>query len=148
MQVLARARSFCSGDRSAIISLFHSADLSRSIWLEVAKHIVGLGSDEGGGASFPDAPKRAQLHLHAGVHFMAAAGGPESGTRLAPARAGSLLAAMHGLWRDFALNKTDGAKYHQLYWKIKQRKEGSSSVCGVFTCVAYISASARARKVF
>ena len=112
------------------MSLLHSADLSWSTWLEVARHIVGLGSDEGGGASFPDAPERAQLHLHAGVHFMAAEGGPESGTRLAPARAGSLLAAMHGLWRDFALNKTDGAKYNQLYWQIKRGERAAPRCVG------------------
>ena len=110
---------------------------------------MGLRPTDGGNESLLDAPERTQLHLHAGMHFIAAVGGPpDGGSRLPPARAGSLLAAMAGLWRGLSLKTDDGQKYSQLYWKTqKNRGPGDFSVCGVFTCVVYISESARNRKV-
>ena len=63
-----------SGDHSFVMAVFYSRDLSWSIWLEVVKHVVGLRPTDGGNESLLDAPEKAQLHLHAGMHFIAAVG--------------------------------------------------------------------------
>ena len=105
----------------------------------IAKQLLGLGGDDadgggeslldGGGASLLGGREVAQLSLQARrVHFVGAFGGPQGGHRIGPDIAGPLLAAMGGIWRDFALNKASP----QMYGRVRRactRRGGDSSVC-------------------
>ena len=125
----------------------------------VAKYLLGLEGEDaeggesllgGGGESLLGAREVAQLSLQAGqhVHFVGASGGPHGGRRIGPFDAGPLLAAMGGIWRDFALNKASEAMYGRVHRACKPRSRGGdSSVCAFFSCVACISVDARTRRV-
>ena len=123
------------------MAALHSCDLSWSTWFGVAKYLLGLEGEDaeggesllgGGGESLLGAREVAQLSLQAGqhVHFVGASGGPHGGHRIGPKDAGPLLAAMGGIWRDFALNKVSEAKYGRVHCACKPRSRGGdSSVC-------------------
>ena len=96
-----------------------SFPLTQSVWLAVARHMLGLDAE--GGESLAGAPEGAVLALERGptLHVMGAVGeaalGKANQARLAPARAGGLLMAMAGLWRDARLHKEDKARYKAMY---------------------------------
>ena len=130
-----------------------SFPLTQSVWLAVARHVLGLDAE--GGESLTGAPEGAVLALERGptLHVMGAVGeaalGKANQARLAPARAGGLLMAMAGLWRDARLHKEDKARYKAMYRgaHTAAQEDGGDAVCSFFTCVVAIAVDARIRQI-